>query len=222
MIDVDEILDKLKNKELTPKDILNKIQNGEFNDISSYDLRDIADEIVPLLNTDDERISLLDFLKDFHGIPLVRIIRELENEDKILEYIDLISDRQKADIAIKNLKKESNRIKVIEKIGNKNDSLLIKTSLSREGFKKYFFSENDVTYTSIGLDSDITFGVEMETIGDSSSNILNIGKTNGIEIDDKKLERGHIIMRRRWKIMDNCSRWKFSKWRRCRSSFSYT
>ena len=90
-------------------------------------------------------------------------------------------------------------------------------------FKEYFLHEDEIVYENIGIDSEITYGVELETLGEASMDLLEVGESNGFTIDDKGQERGFLLKRRKkWTFMDNCSRWKFNKWSRNRSCFSNT
>ena len=52
-------------------------------------------------------------------------------------------------------------------------------------------------YSEIGLDKDITFGIEVESLGENSQKILEAGESNGKIIHKEKgLECGKIIRRR--------------------------
>lgn len=229
MVNVGELLKKLRNDEITIDEILNYFQTGEFNDVDRYDIREIIDKILPELVNDNERKILLNFLKDSPSIPPIRIIREFENEDNILEYMDLLTDEQKIKIGINNLKKDSSKKSIIEEIerkgaeDKKSKLLFLKASLSRKGFKEYFFRDDEIKHKSIGIDPDITYGVELETLGKASMDLLDVGEANGTTEDDKGQKRGFLLKRRKkWTFMDNCSRWKFNKWSRNRSCFSNT
>lgn len=177
--------EKLKN--LTPKEIISKIESGELR----LGYRDI-DEIALGFEKDEDKIAILK-----HTLGKIKIIRTLKNEESILKALkELKSDEEKVK-ATKFIKDESNKIKAIETLEDKSKAFDIKVSLSREGFKKFFLKDVEQTYDKIGIDKDITFGLEIESIGEKSEDILTIGKNNGIKIDPKKdIECGTMLIRK--------------------------
>lgn len=197
MVDVDEFLDNIYSGELTVEEILAKFENGELNGISLSDMRDIIYKIMPQIKTDEQRMVLIESIKDSYEDFTVIIIRELENEENIIKYLDLLTGKQKVDIAINNLKEDSKKIKLLEQLEGteigKSKGVLIKASLSREGYKKYFLPEDENRSTEIGIDPNITYGIEIESIGRASIDLIDVGDSNGIVIDDKGQERGKIL-----------------------------
>ena len=93
---------------------------------------------------------------------------------------------------------DKTRLMAIKELKDDEKALLLKILLSREEFKKYFFKEEDVRYSEIGLDKDITIGIEIESIGKKSEKILEAGESNGTIIhQDKDMICGKILKRRR-------------------------
>lgn len=197
MVDVDKILDNIESGEITVEDIVAKLKKGELNNISLGEMREIISEINQQIKNDGERIVLIEALKDFYYISPITIIKGLENEDNIIKYLDLLTGKQKVDIAINNLKEDSKKIKLLEQLEGteigKSKGVLIKASLSREGYKKYFLPEDENRSTEIGIDPNITYGIEIESIGRASMDLLDVGDSNGIVVDDKDQQRGIIL-----------------------------
>jgi len=170
------------------------------------------DDIIQGLKTREEKLAYIIQGLETGEIKPAYIIQGLEkkelnfSEDEIIKIIEQLTDRQKVRIALNCLKSDSSRMEVIDKIvekngGNKESKALvfpIKISLSREGFKKYFLREKNKKYDKIGLDKGITIGVEIETIGESSGKILEVGEKNGKIIHkEKDIECGKIVKRRK-------------------------
>jgi len=132
---------------------------------------DEIEEIVLSFEKDEDKISMLK-----HTIAPIKIIKTLKSEDSIIEAIGKLS----------------------EKVQKSTKVLNLKLSLSREGFRKVFFREEDKKYDIIGLDKDITIGMELETLGANSESILESGEKNGKIIHkEKEIECGKIVKRRR-------------------------
>lgn len=130
------------------------------------------------------------------------VLISLESDELILiqlEQIQLEHEFNRA-IVIASLKDDETKITLLEQITDSNNRTLIKMSLSdREKLKETFLDSNR-TYTEIGLDENITIGMEIESEGIMSSHIQTLkkivkkqieGETRGWEtIGDGSLEDG--------------------------------
>ena len=132
--------------------------------------RDLDDMILKL-EDDRDKIALFKYV-----FAPIKVINSLNSEEYKVEAIGKLSDE----------KQKSAKV------------LQLKLALSREGLKKIFLREENKKYQKIGLDKDITFGIEMETLGTNSENILEAGEKNGKIIHkEKEIECGRIIKRRK-------------------------
>jgi len=129
------------------------------------------DDIISDFDDDRDKIALFKY-----AFAPIKVINSLNSEECKVEAIGKLSDD----------KQKSTKV------------LKLKLSLSREGFKKVFLREDNKKYNKIGLDKDITIGIEMESLGSNSEIILEAGKKNGIIIHEEKgIECGTILKRRK-------------------------
>lgn len=163
------------------QDILEGLRDGKFE--PSYIIELLETNQLDYLYSDEIEKLALSFERDEDKIAMlkytfmpIRIIKTLKNEESIIEAIEKLSDD------------EQKSMKVFK----------LKMSLSRKGFKKFFLREEDIKYYKIGLDKDITLGVELETLGSNSEKILETGEKNGTIIHkEKEIECGKIVRRRK-------------------------
>lgn len=182
---MDETKEKLEG--LEPKDILLKLQNGELH-LSDREIQEIA----LTFEDDEDKIGMLRYT--FAPIKIIRTFRTEENIVKALG--ELKRDQDKIKVASRFIKNDKNRLKAIETIEDKDKAFPIKISLSREGFRKFFLREQEIRYTEIGLDKNITFGLEIESLGKESDKILEVGKANETKMDPTKdIECGTLLSR---------------------------
>lgn len=202
-LEFEDILKSLSEGKLKPNYIIELLETKQLNHLYHDELEQIALSF----DSDDDKIAILKYTFE-----PIRIIRTLKSEESILKALgELETDKEKISVTTRFIKNESNRLKAIETFEDKNKAFPIKISLSREGFKKYFLREKDKQYHKIGLDKDITIGIEIESIGRNSEKILEVGESNGKTIHkEKKMECGKIVKRRKWRkwyVMDNYARW---------------
>ena len=186
------------------KDILIEIEEGKID--SNYIIELLKTNQLNHLYADEIEKIALSFEKDEDKIAMlkytfspIKIIRTLETEDSIVKALgELKSDEEKVKVSSRFIQNDSNRLKAIEIFEDKDKAFPIKISLSRDGFKKYFLREEDKKYNRIGLDKDITIGIEIESIGKNSEKILEVGEKNGKIIHkEKEIECGKIVKRRK-------------------------
>jgi len=183
---MDEINKNLEN--LSPEVIISNLEKFEL----SYSE---IEELALSFEKDEDKIAILKYT-----FAPIKIIRTLKSEDSVLQAIrELENDHLKTMVALRFLKEDKNRLKAIKEIKDTDKALFIKILLSREGFKKYFLREdNKKKYNKIGLNKDITIGLEIETIGKNSEKILEAGENNGIITHkDKDFQCGKIVKRRK-------------------------
>ena len=173
-------------RDLKPKDILMKLESGELY-LSDREIQDVA----LTFENDEDKIAILKYT-----VTPIKIIRSLKSEESILKALEGLSDEEKARVAARFIKEESNKIKAIEAFKDKDKAFPIKISLSREGFRKYFLREEEIQYQEIGLDKNITFGLEIESLGKESEKILETAKANETIMDQtKEVECGKLLIR---------------------------
>lgn len=128
------------------------------------------DDMISGLKHDRDKIALFKYV-----LAPIKVSKSLESEESKVEAIGTLSaDKQKSP-------------KILQ----------LKLALSREGFKKIFLREEEKKYNKIGLDKNITIGIEMETLGKNSEKILEAGEKNGITIHkEKQTKCGKIVKRR--------------------------
>lgn len=189
-LEFEDILKGLSEGKLKPNYIIELLETKQLNHLYHDELEQIALSF----DSDDDKIAILKYTFE-----PIRIIRTLKSEESILKALgELETDKEKISVTTRFIKNESNRLKAIETFEDKNKAFPIKISLSREGFKKYFLREKDKQYHKIGLDKDITIGIEIESIGRNSEKILEVGESNGKTIHkEKKMECGKIVKRRK-------------------------
>lgn len=189
-LEFEDILKSLSEGKLKPNYIIELLETKQLNHLYHDELEQIALSF----DSDDDKIAILKYT-----FAPIRIIRTLKSEESILKALgELETDKEKISVTTRFIKNESNRLKAIETFEDKNKAFPIKISLSREGFKKYFLREKDKQYHKIGLDKDITIGIEIESIGRNSEKILEVGESNGKTIHkEKKMECGKIVKRRK-------------------------
>lgn len=189
-LEFEDILKGLSEGKLKPNYIIELLETKQLNHLYHDELEQIALSF----DSDDDKIAILKYT-----FAPIRIIRTLKSEESILKALgELETDKEKISVTTRFIKNESNRLKAIETFEDKNKAFPIKISLSREGFKKYFLREKDKQYHKIGLDKDITIGIEIESIGRNSEKILEVGESNGKTIHkEKKMECGKIVKRRK-------------------------
>lgn len=189
-LEFEDILKSLSEGKLKPNYIIELLETKQLNHLYHDELEQIALSF----DSDDDKIAILKYTFE-----PIRIIRTLKSEESILKALgELETDKEKISVTTRFIKNESNRLKAIETFEDKNKAFPIKISLSREGFKKYFLREKDKQYHKIGLDKDITIGIEIESIGINSEKILEVGESNGKTIHkEKKMECGKIVKRRK-------------------------
>lgn len=189
-LEFQDILKGLREGKFKPSYIINLLETNQLNHL--YD--DEIEEISLSFEKDEDKIAMLKYTQ----IP-IKIIRTLKSEESMVKALgELKRDKEKLRVTLKFIKNETNRLKAIETFDDKSKAFLIKLSLSREGFKKNFFREKDKKYHKIGLDKDITIGIEIESLGRNSEEILEVGENNGKTIHkDKKIECGKIVKRRK-------------------------
>ena len=185
---IEDILKGLKDGKFKPNYIIELLENKQLDHLDS----DEIDEIALTFDNDEDKIAILKYA----FIP-TRIIETLKTEESIVKAIgELKSDEQKVNIALKFLKKDENRLRIIKEIKDEDKAFPIKILLSRDYFKKYFLKGNK-KYDKIGLDKDITIGTEIESLGENSQKILVAGENNGKTIHKEKgIDCGKIIKRR--------------------------
>ena len=129
----------------------------------------------------------------------IRIIKTLETEENIVKSLRELSDETKLKVVLGYIKNDLNKIKAIEEFDDKDKALPIKITLSRESFKKFFTGQEENKYQKIGLDPRLTIGIEIESIGSNSSNILYGSEKNGTREHPTKEEVkcGMLLKRRK-------------------------
>jgi len=202
-LEFQDILEGLKEGKIEPSYIIELLETNQLN----YLYSDEIEEIALSFEKDEDKIAMLK-----HVFTPIKIIRTLKNEESIVKALrELKRDEDKVKVASRFIKNESNRLKAIETFEDKDKAFPIKISLSRDGFKKYFLGEEDKKYSEIGLDKDITIGIEIESLGKNSEKILEAGGNNGKIIHkEKQVECGKIVKRRKWRkwcVMDNNEWW---------------
>ena len=187
-LEFQDILKGLKEGTIKPSDIIELIETKQLNHL----YEDEIEEIILSFEKDEDKIPMLK-----HVFAPIRIIRTFNSEENILKALgELKSDEEKLKVASRFINDEENRLKAIEMFEDKNKAFFIKLMLSREAFKTHFLGEENKKYEKIGLDKDITAGIEIETIGKNSEKILEAGEKNGTIIHKEKgLECGRILKR---------------------------
>ena len=130
------------------------------------------------------------------------VLMSLESDELKLIQLEQVQleDEANRSIVIASLKDDETKISLLEQITDSNNRTLITMSLSdREKLKEAFLDSNR-TYTEIGLDENITIGMEIESEGIMSSQIQTLkkvvkkqieGETRGWETKgDGSLEEG--------------------------------
>lgn len=133
-------------------------------------------QIINSITDDNVKIQGLQNISDKNLICYV--LTSLESDE--LKLIQLkqaqLEDEINRSIVIASLKDDETKISLLEKITDSNNRTLIKMSLSdREKLKEIFLS-GDRTYTEIGLDKNITIGMEIESEGIMSLQIQKLKK----------------------------------------------
>lgn len=189
-LEFQDILAGLREGKFKPSYIINLLETNQLNHL----YYDEIEEISLSFEKDEDKIAMLKY-----NFAPIKIIRTLKSEESIVKALgELKTDEEKIRVATRFIKNESNRLKAIETFEDKNKAFPIKISLSREGFKKYFLREKDKQYHKIGLDKDITIGIEIESLGRNSEKILEVGENNGKTIHkEKEIECGKIVKRRK-------------------------
>lgn len=185
---IEDILKGLRDGNFKPGYIIELLENNQLNHLSYNEI----DEIASTFDNDEDKISILK-----HVFTPIKIIKTLKTEESIVKAIgELTSDEEKVKSALRFLINDENRLRAIKEIKDEDKAFPIKILLSRDNFKTFFLNENQ-KYNKIGLDKDITFGIEIESLGKNSQKILEAGESNGKIIHKEKgLECGKIIKRR--------------------------
>lgn len=189
-LEFEDILAGLSEGKFEPSYIIKLLDDNQLNHLDS----DEIEEIALSFDRDEDKISTLK-----HVYAPIKIIKTLKTEDSVVKAIgELTNDEQKARVASRFLKDDKNKLMAIEEIKDNAKALPVKILLSREGFKKNFLREENRKYHKIGLDKDMTIGVEIETLGKNSEKILEAGEKNGTIIHkEKEIECGKILKRRK-------------------------
>lgn len=189
-LEFQDILAGLREGKFKPNYIINLLETNQLNRLYNDEITELSLSF----EKDEDKIAMLKY-----SLTPIRIIRTLKSEESIVKALgELKTDEEKIRVTTRFIKNESNREKAIETFEDKNKAFPIKISLSREEFKKYFLREGDKQYHKIGLDKDITFGIEIESIGENSEKILEVGENNGKTIHkEKEIECGKIVKRRK-------------------------
>lgn len=184
-LEFQDILKGLKEGTIKPSDIIELIKTKQLNRLE-------IEEIILSFEKDEDKIPMLKYV-----FAPIKVIRTFNSEENILKALgELKSDEQKLKVASRFINNEENILKAIEMFEDKNNAFFIKLMLSREAFKTHFLGEENKKYKEIGLDKDITAGMEIETIGENSEKILEVGEKNGTIIHKEKgLECGRILKR---------------------------
>ena len=188
-LEIEDILEGLRNGKFKPSYIIELLENNQLNHLSYNDI----DEIASTFDNDEDKISILK-----HVFKPIKIIKTLKTEESIVKAIgELTSDEAKVKSTLRFLTNDENRLRAIKEIKDEEKAFPIKILLSRDNFKTFFLNENR-KYSKIGLDKGITFGIEVESLGENSQKISEAGESNGTIIHKEKgLECGKII-KRRW------------------------
>ena len=171
-LNIEEIVDGINNGSLSFSDIEEQVKKTHPMDI---------DKIIDMLAKEEDKIP---FIKE--AMRQSKIIRFLESDELKVEAIkELRTDEDKLKAITKFLKTDSSKMKAIKEL---NDPKLIKKAgivLSREDAKEFFLKKEKIKYSEIGLDKKITLGMEIESEGQDSKQIIEIGKNNGVIINEK-------------------------------------
>ena len=187
-LEIEDILEGLRNGNFKPSYIIELLENKQLNHLSYNEIEEIA----LTFDNDEDRIAILKYV-----FTPIKIIKTLKTEESIVKAIgELANDEDKVKSALRFLTNDENRLKAIKEIKDEDKAFPIKILLSRDNFKTFFLNENK-KYSEIGLDKDITFGIEIESLGKNSQKIFEVGESNGKTIHKEKgLECGKIIKRR--------------------------
>lgn len=178
---------------------------------------------------DDEKIQMVEKLKDLDEVR--NVLDTVENRDKIKENLEYITDEEKKAIAISNLIEDEDKIELLsflqedmnkaeviasfidqkEKLQwmkelkhRESKALVLFSIYDKELLKKIF---SDIDYEDIGLPSDMTIGIEIESEGINSERIKRLRRIlngwnseeelslkNGVEVNSPILrDKGECV-----------------------------
>ena len=125
-----------------------------------------------IVENDEQILRIVTFVEDDYLI--VDFIKKIEDEKKKIEAISLLkSDFCKGEV-IQTLQDDDKKITLLDEIADSDIRALIKISLrDREKLKEAFLDRNRI-YTEIGLDKNMTIGIEIESEGKMSYDILKL------------------------------------------------
>ncbi len=187
-LSVNEIIEGLNSGTLKFADIEDHIKQLSSNDIEdiAMNLQNDKDKI-PFLKYTFRQLKIIRFFKED---VMVNALKEIKNEDLRFKAITTY------------LKSDEAKIEGIKTLSD-SKKMMARITLSREGAKQYFLPQQK-KYSEIGLDKSITLGMEIETEGENSHEIIEIGKRNGIKINEKMsgsmdvdMECGTVLRSRR-------------------------
>lgn len=169
-----EQLDKLNNEDAMKTVVISILdKNKRMEQLDKLKNENYKADIIVSLTTDEEKIKQMNRLKDETAKAIV--IESMSNDDIKIEQLDKLKNELAKARVILSL---SNREKRKEKINEIKDTFLRFCMLGeKDELLWYYLLISDKKYDAIGLDKNITIGMEIESEGVLSKLILSLYKS---------------------------------------------
>ncbi len=178
-----EALEKINDDSAKVK-VIENLQNDDKKIDLLEKLSDDSDKIkvIESLQDDDKKIEALEKLSDDSA--KARVIAILQDDDKKIDLLEKLSDDSDKAKVIESLQDDNQKIDLLEKLNDEFTKAILLKNIKedsdnllddREKLKETFLDENRM-YSAIGIDENMTIGMEIESEGVMSSNIQKLKK----------------------------------------------
>ena len=176
-----EQLDTLNNEDAIKTVIISILNtNKRMKQLDRLKNENYKADIIALLATDEEKIEQIHRLKDESAKAIV--IESMSNDEIKIEQLDKLKNELAKSRVILSL---FNHEKKLEKINEIKDTFLRFCMQGKKDELLWYYLVNEKKYDTIGLDKNITIGMEIESEGVLSELILKLYKSTTIEDKNK-------------------------------------
>ena len=174
-------LNVLNETEISNIQVIDEIIESVEDNIKDSNLTSIKDEhikarVLRKMQDDSLKLKHLDQADFINEEDIAMVVASLSNDELKLNELQRLTNEEKITLVIATLKSNEKKLDQMKNIEKDENIAFIGMSLSDREKQKSEFLKNNRKYTKIGLDEKITIGMEIESEGAKSNDILRLKK----------------------------------------------
>ena len=172
-------INALNEIDISDIQVIDEIIESVNDNIKSSSLTSIKEEhiqarVLRKLQDDSLKLKQLGHLNLTNEEDIAMVVASLNSDELKLNELQSLTDEKNITLVIASLKSDDKKLEQMKNVARDENIAFIGMSLSDREKQKNEFLKNNRKYTEIGLDKKITIGMEIESEGKKSNDILRL------------------------------------------------